>query len=327
MDISAASLAFVQGVASSSITEAARFVHLTGDQILTTDGLVTLAAPATNGFDAQPSRDVFFRILKTVKSGGIRLQKTDASLIMTSEVDAARHKLPYIDNADLVTPPTKATYRRFADAATFRRALVCLSPIMSDDPYRSWAQGIFFVKGTALATNNIVIAEHAAPLSDSQDSFLLPRQAVREILRITDLPVMYGIDESTLTLVWPGRRWMKCCLIDERWSPEAQAFLDGQRFDGCAPIAPEFREAVKILSRVVDDRRELRLEDGLLRTSAAEHGSEIDIQIPGRFACDSEFLSQIFSMADAVDFTAYPAPIPFVSSDGMMRGVFMGKTF
>lgn len=326
MYIPAASLAFVQGVAAASITEATRFVYLSEKQILTTDGIITLAAPASDGFKAQPNRDAFFRVIKTMGKHGVNIEQLPTTLMLVGEHSKARHKLPYAVNDDLLTAPTAGPYRRFSDPRLFRRALERLLPFVGDDNTHPWARGIMLRDGLAHVTNNVVICRHTAPMStEGGTSVLLPLQMVREILRADEPPIAYAYDESTMTVVWSGQCWMKGSLLEDDWTSGALEFLDAIDFGGCRRVPEALRDAVKTLHRVVDEARELRLEGRVLRTSKHEHGSEIDIDVDGLIVVDSMFLSLVLGVADEIDLSTYPNPIPFFSADRHLYGAFMGK--
>lgn len=193
---------------------------------------------------------------------------------------------------------------------------------ISEDASRPWSTGLLLDGASVFATNNVIVSEmwlgYHFPYRVN-----VPRYAIREMIRIAEEPVALQLSANSMTVHYSGERWLRTQLNVDAW-PDAANMLD-IKSTGTAPVAfPDgFFEALAKLAPFTDDGSRVYLLGDRVST-APEDGTSVEL--PGLPAVAALFnhtmLSSLEGVASLIDFTAYPAPVPWYGDN--VRGLIMG---
>jgi len=121
------------------------------------------------------------RFLKAVDAcnGEPKLKVTEGGKLSISR-KRFKALLPLEDHDKYPINDNPGDYKNI-NAESLLLALRTLQPFIGDDATRDWSNGIWIHEGFAYATNNVVLARVEVECSDS---FILPADAEKEVLRI-----------------------------------------------------------------------------------------------------------------------------------------------
>ncbi len=195
-----------------------------------------------------------------------------------------------------------------------------LSPFMSIDASRPWAQGIRFAGQGAYATNNIVLIEHWLTIS-FPEPFVLPAESVKEMLRIGKEPISMQACANSVAFHYDNGAWLRTQLVDATW-PDLTRILDHPSTP--TPFPDGFFDGVKRLSSFTDEVGRLFLRGGTLATHADEGtGALVDLEDFGGLGCyQIEQIAKLNGVANTIDLNRYPLPSLFFGD--MIRGAIVG---
>lgn len=206
------------------------------------------------------------------------------------------------------------------DGDVLLKGLQTVSPFVGSDASRPWANGVLIRGESLYATNNVTLVEYwlgsAFPCVVN-----LPRDAIREMLRIGEPPLYAQATDRSVTFHYSGNRWLRTQLYSTEWPdllpvfnrPSLQKPLDKRLFEGL--------EAVK---HFVDKFGSIYFVPDGIRTDAAEdEGACFDI--PG-FANEGRYNAAMLSLlgpaVTTIDWSTYPGPCLFLGE--RLRGAIIG---
>lgn len=206
------------------------------------------------------------------------------------------------------------------DGAALLRAVKAVQPFVGDDASRPWTTGVLLRGQSAFATNNVSLVEYwvgtTFPVTVN-----LPRAAVKEIVRINEAPVSAQMSETSFTLHYSGRRWIRTQLLPTDW-PDLSRILDAP--SNQKPIDPLMFAGLDVVRPFVDKLgRVLFSAEGIATHEAEGEGARYGLN---DFAPDGvyniEILRLLEGVAETVDFSTYPKPCMFYGNG--LRGALIG---
>lgn len=206
------------------------------------------------------------------------------------------------------------------DGAAMLAALKTLYPFIGDDASRPWAGGVLLKGQSAYATNNVSLVEYWTG-TDIPQPLNIPRDAVKEMLRIGEAPESAQLQDNSLTFHYSGSRWIRTQLLSVEW-PDLAKVLN--RESKPLPIQPEIFEGLQIVKPFLDKIGRVLFRDGGIHTHVEEgEGASYDIEnfsFDGAYALDKLILLE--GVARTVDWSTYPGPCMFFGD--RLRGALIG---
>lgn len=229
----------------------------------------------------------------------------------------------YIECVEGPTPHVQpAGQRAQIDGQALLQALTTLEPFISNDASRPWSNGVLFDGSSAFATNNVIAAEYWLG-SEFPMSVTIPREAVKEIIRIGEAPVAFQMSENSLTCHYEDGRWVFCGLIEGAW-PNLRKVLDIPSV-AMTSIPDEFYMALDSVKPFVDKYGRVMFEPGVIRTHRkdAEEGASVDCEwIKNGSTFAIQMIERLKGVAHSIDLTTYPKPCPWQGE--RVRGAIIG---
>jgi len=229
----------------------------------------------------------------------------------------------YIECIEGVTPHVQPSGQRVdVDGQALLQALTTLWPLISDDAARPWANGVRLDGQSAFATCNVIAAEYwlgcAFPMPVT-----IPREAVREIIRIGEAPTAVQLSENSLTCHYEDGRWVFCGLIEGNW-PDLRRVLDIPAI-AMSEIPSEFYIGLDSVKPFSDNNGRVIFENGQMRTHGklSEEGAVMDCSwLVSRGTFSIDMLERLKGVAQTIDLSTYPDACPWQGN--RVRGAIIG---
>ena len=311
-------LKFVQGaVASKDLVPALTHFRIVNNTIRSFNGILAINSPIDLDIDCTP------KAVPLVKA--IQNCTTTVEMKMTPKgrlsIKSGKFKA-LIDCLEIETPHVEAEGDEIEiDGGALYTALKMVSPFISTDAAKPWSHGILLSNQSAYSTNNIIFVQHwigtvfPKPIN-------LPREAVKEILRVGEPPIGARLGEKSITFLYPEGRWIRTQLIQQPW-PDVFHVLDCPEAN-MQPIDKELFEALDHIKPFINKSEHVYFLDGTICTSVnPEEGASFEMtnfNYPGAYQWS--FLNMLKNKVEKIDFTQYPKKCPF--EGGMIRGVIIG---
>jgi hypothetical protein len=206
------------------------------------------------------------------------------------------------------------------DGEQMLQACKLLAPFIGDDASRPWSNGILFMGQSAFATNNVCVIEYWL---GSPFPFVInvPRDCIREMLRVNEAPTYAQIHERSITFHYSDHRWIRSQLMETTW-PDVAKILDVK--SNPKPVPQDLFDGIETLKKMGDGASRVYFQDGLMRTSLEEFtGGTYDVDGLDFKGC---YNMQMFALLNGVvthaDFTLYPDPCMFFGE--RIRGAIIG---
>lgn len=311
-------LKFVQGaVARKDFVPELTHFQIRNGFVRGYNGTIALCAPIQLDFDCLPKAEPLIKAIQNCQDT-IQLSMTSAGRL---SIRSGTFKA-FIECFDSHETPDIAPEGDHieVDGAAFLHGLRTVAPFVSDDASRPWSNGALFRGQSVFATNNVVLVECWLGVNFPRE-VNVPRQAIKELLRINEPPVRVQCTDTSMTFHYAEGRWIRTQLLELAW-PDVGKVLNKE----CQPVPfPEqFFEGLKTLKPFVDSMgRVLFSLDGLHTHADDEEGASFDIQ---NFGCQGvyriENLLLLDGVAKTIDFSKYPEPALFFG--GNVRGAIIG---
>lgn len=312
-------LKFVRGsVAKKDILPALTHFRIERGRVQGYNGRIALSAPIAFDVDCTPKAT-------TLVSAIDRCQEAVAfSMTPSGKLSVKSGSFrTYIECVDGPTPHVQPSGQRVdIDGQALLGALTTLEPFMSSDAARPWANGIRFDGESAFATNNVIGAEYWLGSSFPM-AVTVPREAVREIIRIGEAPVAFQMSENSLTCHFEDGRWVFCGLIEGNW-PNLRKVLDLPS-NNLSNIPDDFYIGLDAVKPFVDKFGRIMFEHGIMRThrEGTEEGSSYECEwLKSKSTFALEMLEKLKGVAHTIDLTTYPDPCPWQGE--RVRGAILG---
>jgi DNA polymerase III sliding clamp (beta) subunit (PCNA family) len=314
-------LKFVQGaVAKKDLLPAMTHFRIEKGEVRAYNGTLALSSPLPFDIDCIPKAEQLVKAISQC-SDTITLSLTAGKKLRVSSGAFTG----YVDTVEGETPHvTPAGQEVHFDGEALLTAFKRLYPFIGKDASRPWTNGILLRDVSAFATNNVTLAEYwlgtTVPFVVN-----IPRQAVKEILRIDEPPTHAQIEPSSVTFHYPDGRWIRTSLLDTGW-PDIAKILDQP--SNPKPIDMRLFEGMEVLKGLADGTGRLYILDGVLRTHLDDYTGG-SYAIPGLDFEGCYQISMLGLLKDVVthaDFSRYPEPIMFFGDKfrGALIGMHMG---
>jgi len=314
-------LNFVKGaIARKDFVPTLNHYSIMDNVIQGSNGVVTISSPISIDFKASPKATVFHKAIEACDGvTSLTLTKTKRISVrsenFTALVECIDKEIPhYFPSGEKV---------RLSD--DFLDNVRLLAPFMAEDASRPWANGINFDGRNAYATNNVILVNvwMGEPFSKK---ITIPKMAVKELLRINELPTHYSIGEKEACFYYTGGRWLRTSLLEKSW-PNVKELLNGatkvckkSKFLDCDQI-------IGVLQRLkpfTDDCGTVYFKNGLISThGSTKEGAYFETEYKeerGLYNLDQ--LITVCAKAKTLCLTTHPKPSPFYGDK--LRGVVIG---
>lgn len=310
-------LKFVQGaVAKKDLMPALTHFRIEGGEVRSFNGSLALSSPIEFDIDCTPKAVPFVNAIAKCKDT-VTLSMTPAGRL---SIKSGSFKA-FVECVDTETPhviPEGEIYD--VQGADLLAALKAVAPFMSDDASRPWSNGVLLDGQSAFATNNVVLVEYWVG-SVFPYRVCIPRDAVREIVRIGEAPVQVQGDERSLSFLYEDGRWIRTNLISTAW-PDLAKVLN--RECNPQPVNQAIFEALEDLKPFVDKLERIYIDgDTLSTTMEREEGASSVVEGLEMTGVYSRSMLQLLQgTALKADFTQYPQPCLFFGD--RLRGAIVG---
>jgi DNA polymerase III sliding clamp (beta) subunit (PCNA family) len=315
-------LKFVQrGVARRELIPGLTHFRIVDGRVTGFNGSYSLSAPVDIGFNVAPAANIFIKALDACEDV-ITLKMDGKNLLVRS--GNFRTLVPCLDLNTV--PITEPEGRMVPSHESILSALDTLKPFVGIDASRPWSTGILFTKQSAYATNNIIIAEYwlGSPFPGVVN---VPSAIVDEVCKVSEELSVLQISDTSITFHYADGRWIKSALLNLDWPNIMTIFEQAWEKTGLRPISEGLREACEKLSRFGDPKDSRTYfrgnEISTHKEGSVAGGALIDFPgAPDKGCYHTGYLNDLLEIADVVDFTKYPAPIPF--GGNRLRGAMVG---
>jgi DNA polymerase III sliding clamp (beta) subunit (PCNA family) len=288
------------------------------------NGSILLEAPFDLGITAMPYAQTFANALKSVEGSEdvvINLTKTGRLSIRAGKF---RTHMPCLPEETLFPEP-EVTAERMVIPFSVLPVLETLRPFIGIDASRPWSNGILFSGRSAVATNNIVLAECWLKGASFEGDLLLPSVAIKEMLRIGKEPVEMSVQDNAVSFYYANGERLTCLLTASKW-PDFAHILNTQS-SSMLDVEEEHIEGVSRLLPFIDKKDACLYvtEEGYRTSLEPDKGTTyaLDTPLATEGGYSPEMLLAVLEVASKIDLTLFPKPCPFVA--GEVRGVILGK--
>lgn len=309
-------LDFVRGsVATSNLVPQYQF-------IVARDGFLA----ATNGITTAVAKDSFTKdvnacvrgsdFVKAVKANGL-----ESFSMAKKRVKSSKNVTVFIDTTDDLSVALPQIKKRQAIDKSFIDALKTVVPFVSVDGSLSWAAGVRYSDGKLFSTNGFTAVEHSCMCIDCED-ITLPTSCVYELLRIKACPVEIGFCDDAIVFIYENGWRLYSRLLDTAWQDMA-TYIEQHDFKKCKAVKDLFKSIKSVVPFLTVDNR-IFLSKGLVSTTDTKNtGATCNTNM---YSAKGVFnfvqLSLLESVASKIDFSFYPAVVPFTGDN--IRGLIAG---
>jgi len=197
------------------------------------------------------------------------------------------------------------------DGAAMLEALKTVQPFIGDDASRVWTNGVLLRGQSAFATNNVSLVEFWIG-STFPVTVNLPRAAVKEIVRIGEVPTHAQMTDKSFTLHYENGRWIRTQLLPTDW-PDLSRILNTDDPVNMKGIDRRMFEGLEVLRPFVDKMGRVFFENGSMVTHLGnDEGASFVME---DFAVDGVYNIEILRLLDGaatrIDWSLYPRPCLF----------------
>lgn len=311
-------LKFVQGaVAKKDFLPAMTHFVIEDGRVRAYNGMIALSSPLPFDIDCKPKAEPLVKAisnchdtvtLSMTPAGKLRVQSGNFRAFVDCIDDETAHVLPEGEEVEL-------------DGEAVLNALKIIHPFIGEDASRPWTNGVLLKGQSAFATNNVILVEYWVG-ANFPVPVNVPRQAIREMIRINEAPTHAQVTENSITFHYSDGRWVRSQLFDIAW-PDLAKVLDKPA--NPTPIDARIFEALTVIRPFADKMGRVFIDDGSLSTSQEHTAEGASYDIPGLpFAgiYNIQMLASLQSVATHADFTTYPNPCMFYGE--RLRGAIIG---
>lgn len=282
------------------------------------NGILALSSPIDLDLDVRPKADTFAKAVHACEDT-ITMHLTPGGKL---SIKAGKFKalVECLPDDHMMTPVLPEGWD-LDMGPRFMEAIRAVHPFIGVDASRPWAMGIMLRGRSAYATNNVCFVEywhgHDIPFPMN-----IPKETIRELLRINQDPVRVTATESSITFHFADGRWMKSQLYVDNWPEQAFGLFDMHKFEYEATPDGLFDGMQKIKPFLDKDQRVWFRDNGVATSQHAEEGAHVEVDGLVEGPCFSFVALELLSCATQIDFMPHPKPCGFLA-DGM-RGMILG---
>lgn len=314
-------LNFVKGaVSTKDLVPVLTNFHFYGGRVQGNNGRIIIDAPLDlGGVDITVPAVPFLKAVDAC-DGDPNLHITEGGRLVMKK-GSFRSTLPLSKQGDFPVMSLDEEYESFSDTKGFIAALKIVRPFIGEDASRPWACGALFKEGYIYATNNVVMVRVPFHVPNAA-CFNLPAFTIDELIRIGEDPNAIYYDENSVAAAYSGSRWLRSQLFATEWPDVERFFQDSQELD---QVPAGLTKAVqKVLPFCPDPKHPtILLNNEGVHTANGDMGASVEGLNLVTNKHRAEPLQLVLTHATHIDFTQYPAPIPFKGANGL-QGVLVG---
>jgi DNA polymerase III sliding clamp (beta) subunit (PCNA family) len=313
-----AELKFVQGaVAKKDFMPALTHFRIQNGTVRGYNGSLALCSPIPLDMTCTPKADSLVRAIANCNET-VSLALTPAGRLAVRSgsfkafIDCVDGEVPHVE-------PDGEEVQAF-DGKALLAALKVLQPFVSDDASRPWSNGVLLHGQSAFATNNVVLVEYW--LGSNFPSINLPRNAIKEIVRIGEAPVRAQANDYSITLHYAGGKWIRSNLLSTEW-PDLSRVLNVE--SNASAIDNMIFEGLRTIKPFADKTGRVLFQEGRMATHEQEdQGAAFECTVPLPAGVYSiEMLELLEGVAVKADWSLYPKPAMFFGE--RLRGAVIGR--
>jgi len=311
-------LRFVMGaVARKDFLPAMTHFRIENGTVRAFNGSLALCSPIPFDIDCTPKAETLVKAISQCGEETITLSMTPAHRL---RVQSGKFRA-FIDTVEGATPHVEPEGEHIdIDGEVLLQAFKTIYPFVGDDASRPWTNGILLREQSAFATNNVCLVEYWLSV---QMPFVvnIPREAVREVLRIDEAPTSIQLTKNSVTFHYTDGRWIRTQLLEVNW-PDLRKVLDHSV--EMQPVDERLFEGLDMLNSFADNVGRVYIQDGVMRTHNEEEiGASFEIEgLPVSGLYQIKMLNLLKGVATHADFTRYPEPTLFFGE--RLRGAIIG---
>lgn len=327
MDLLSA-LRFVQGsIARKELQEGLTHFRIVDGYVRGFNGTIALCSPIGLQIDCTPKAEPMIKAIAACEESVQMTMLTNGKLSIKS--GGFKVSVDTLQGPTVHVEPEGDMYEINGDA--FLNGLERVQPFISDDASRPWSCGVLVKAGSMFATNNASLVQYWFG-SVFPVECVVPRLAVKELLRIKQSPTHISACENSMTFHYPDGCWLRTQLLVGQW-PNIEPII--QRVEAgakCYPIDGSIFECLEKVKPFADKMNKVYIESALIRTHMEESDGASamfkEYQTVGVYNID--LLMQLKGLAKEWDASRYHilddrgmnTPIIFYGDN--MRGVITG---
>ena len=321
-------LKFVQGsIAKKELQEGLTCFRIVDGTVRGFNGVISLCSPIQLQIDCTPKAEPMIKAIAacdeavqmtmlangklSIKSGGFRasvetLQKPTAHV----DPEGTEHDI---------------------DGEMFLSGLSRVLPFVSDDASRPWSCGVLVKQGSMFATNNASLVQYWFGAVFPVDC-VVPRMAIKELLRIKKPPVRIQCTESSMTFHYADGCWLRTQLLDLKWPNIEKIIEKTEKGADVYTLDTELFNCLEKIKPFAERDMRVYMENGVARThyNEADGASAMFRESKTVGVYNIELLLQLKGMATDWDASRYnvlddrglATPIIFYGDN--LRGVIVG---
>lgn len=296
------SLKFVMGAVSTGPKMLPEFTHfqIKDGVVRGHNGTMTLSSPIDFNVDCKPKAALFVQAIdRCDKSIEMRITEAGRLAMQSGGFKAFIECHP----GEIVGHPDPDGEQHKIDGTALLDGLKKLLPVVSEDGYPAWANGILLRDGALHATCNTVFVkcqcDEPFPVECN-----IPKSAIREMLRIGEPPHSVQCDDQILTFHYSDGRYLQTTLLSAEW-PKFEHLLDDGEYNG-EPLTDAFFDALDMVKPFLSDYKAVYCTETGLATSLDE-GDGAAFEIPGMpagTAFNHDLIYLLKDLAETIDFRA-----------------------
>jgi DNA polymerase III sliding clamp (beta) subunit (PCNA family) len=202
------------------------------------------------------------------------------------------------------------------------KGLRAVAPFIGDDASRPWSNGVLLQTNSMFATNNAIVVEywHGCTFPHVVN---LPRDAVREMLRINEAPINAQLSDNSITFHYSGSRWLRTQLYVSEW-PDLAKVLNHPA--DLKPINNELFVALEVVKPFVDKVGSIYFQDGEVRTHEFEgEGASYAVEgLPSESKYNNVILSLLKGTVTEIDWNGTGHRGACMFQGDRLRGAVIG---
>lgn len=317
-------LKFVQGaVSKKDFLPALKHFVIENGTVRGYNGTLALCAPIPLQISCKPKADELVDAVTNCKEEIVMSMTATGRLRIKSGAYASSVDCVPDENTPHAVPDGEI---HPIDGEAFMTGIKVLQPFIGDDASRQWSNGLLFVNQSVYATNNVIAAEYYMRFA-LPSVVMIPRDAIRELVRIDEAPISIQLARNSATFHYSDGRWLYTLLgMADQW-PDIPGLIDHTVHGPLFPIDTRLFDGLEAIRKRVDKIGRVYFHNTGLSTVAAgdPDGSQYhvpDLQWEGIYNID--MLRLLEGVVEEIDWSQWPGRCYFTGAKKYMRGVMVG---
>lgn len=252
-------LKFCQGsVAKKDFVPELKHFAIKNGRVRGFNGVLALSSPIPFDIDCTPKADALAKAIANC-TDTVLLKMTPAGRLSVKS-GSFKVNIDCIQEETLHVEPEGEVVS--IDGNELLKGLRAVVPFIGDDASRPWCNGVLLKNQSMFATNNAIIVEywHGTVFPHVVN---LPRDAVREMIRIGEAPTHAQLSLNSITFHYSDNKWLRTQLYVSEW-PDLGKVLDHPA--NMQPINNDLFVALEVVKPFIDKVGSIFFQDGEVRT-------------------------------------------------------------